>query len=110
MLVLLSFVLVLVATVLLVLGVLTDAGLPMIYTSIALSAVAGALLIVATRQARPVVTPRTAPEPLGYDPARFWAGPTSASFAALRLEPWRLRLMPGSVMLRREGEVLTWRE
>ena len=53
---------------------------------------------------------RMAPEPLGYDPARFWGSPTSDSFAALRLEPWRLRVMPGSVMLRREGEVLTWRE
>jgi len=53
---------------------------------------------------------RTAPEPLGYDPGLFWDGPTSDSFAALRLEPWRLRVMPGSVMLKREGEVLTWRE
>ena len=53
---------------------------------------------------------RTAPEPLGYDPGRFWDDPTSDSFAALRLEPWRLRVMPGSVMLKREGEVLTWRE
>jgi hypothetical protein len=53
---------------------------------------------------------RTAPEPLGYDPGLFWDSPTSDSFAALRLEPWRLRLMPGSVMLKREGEVLMWRE
>ena len=53
---------------------------------------------------------RTAPAPLGYDPSLFWPGATSDSFAALRLEPWRLRVMPGSVMLRREGEVLTWRE
>ena len=35
------------------------------------------------------------PEPLGYDPAIIpqWAGgPTSAAFAVLRLEPWRLRV------------------
>jgi len=51
-----------------------------------------------------------APEPLGYDPGLFWPSPTSDSFAALRLEPWRLRVMPGSVMLERRGETLTWQE
>jgi hypothetical protein len=53
---------------------------------------------------------RTAPAPLGYDPGLFWASPTSDSFAVLRLEPWRLRVMPGSVMLERKGETLTWQE
>jgi hypothetical protein len=53
---------------------------------------------------------RTTPAPLGYDPAIFWQSPTSDSFAALRLEPWRLRVLPGSVMLRQGGEILTWRE
>jgi pyridoxamine 5'-phosphate oxidase-like protein len=42
------------------------------------------------------------PEPVGYDPAivPIWAdGPTSARFAGLRLEPWRLRVQPASVLL-----------
>jgi hypothetical protein len=52
-----------------------------------------------------------APEPVRHDPASIppWAGgPTSAAFAGLRLEPWRLRVLPGSVMLGQGGEVLTW--
>ncbi|MBM4336405.1 MAG: pyridoxamine 5'-phosphate oxidase family protein [Deltaproteobacteria bacterium] len=54
---------------------------------------------------------RDAPAPVGYDPAIIpgWTKPTDASFAALRLEPWRLRVFPGSVLLGRGGEVLTWR-
>jgi hypothetical protein len=54
-----------------------------------------------------------APEPVGYDPAIVppWAdGPASPAFAGLRLTPWRLRVMPGTVMLRGTGEVLTWSE
>lgn len=54
----------------------------------------------------------TAPAPLGYDPAiiPMWrSGPTSADFAALRLTPYRLRVMPGTVMTAQQGEVLTWR-
>jgi Pyridoxamine 5'-phosphate oxidase len=54
---------------------------------------------------------KAAPEPLGYDPATIppWKdGPTSDAFAALRLEPWRLRVLPGALMLRGEGELLTW--
>lgn len=52
-----------------------------------------------------------APAPLGYDPRIIpgWDAPSSPGFAVLRLDPWRLRAMPGSVMLRGEGEVLTWR-
>ena len=53
----------------------------------------------------------SAPAPVGYDPAIIpgWTKPTDASFAALRLEPWRLRVFPGSVLLGRGGDVLTWR-
>jgi hypothetical protein len=54
---------------------------------------------------------KTAPAPVGYDPAMIpgWDSPTSANFAALRLEPWRLRVFPGTVLLGRGGEVLNWR-
>ena len=39
-----------------------------------------------------------------------WAdGPTSDAFAALRLDPWRLRVMPGTMMTAGQGSVLTWR-
>jgi hypothetical protein len=54
---------------------------------------------------------KSAPPPVGYDPAIIppWReGPTSAAFAALVLEPWRLRVMPGTMMLGGGGEVLTW--
>jgi hypothetical protein len=52
------------------------------------------------------------PAPVGYDPAIIppWKdGPTSPAFAALRLEPWRLRVQPGAVMLRGEGRALVWK-
>jgi hypothetical protein len=53
-----------------------------------------------------------APPPLGYDPAIIpaWTSPTADTFAALRLEPWRLRVMPGVFMLTggSEGEVGVW--
>lgn len=55
---------------------------------------------------------KNAPGPVGYDPAIIppWKdGPTSPAFAALRLEPWRLRVMPGSAMVGGGGEILTWR-
>jgi hypothetical protein len=51
------------------------------------------------------------PAPVGYDPAIVPAwkdGPASAAFAALHLDPWRLRVMPGSAMLGGGGETLTW--
>lgn len=51
------------------------------------------------------------PAPVGYDPAIIppWKdGPLSPAFAALRLEPWRLRVMPGTAMLGEGGEILTW--
>jgi hypothetical protein len=53
----------------------------------------------------------TGPEPVGYDPSiiPMWAdGPASDQFAALRLAPYRLRVMPGTVMMNREGETLSW--
>lgn len=55
---------------------------------------------------------RHGPEPVGYDPAIVpsWPGPTADAFAALRLEPWRLRVFPGSVLLGQGGRALVWRE
>ena len=52
-----------------------------------------------------------APQPVGYDPRiiPMWRdGPTSNQFAALRLAPYRLRVMPGTVLTQQQGEVLTW--
>ena len=50
-----------------------------------------------------------APAPVGYDPAIVpaWSGPTAPAFAAVRLEPWRLRVFPGSVLMGQGGTVLT---
>jgi hypothetical protein len=51
------------------------------------------------------------PEPVGYDPRiipQWIDGPTSDQFAALRLTPYRLRLMHGTVMTRGEGAPLSW--
>jgi hypothetical protein len=55
---------------------------------------------------------KNAPAPVGYDPAIVpaWAdGPLSPGFAGLRLEPWRLRVFPGTILLTGTGDVLTWR-
>jgi hypothetical protein len=53
----------------------------------------------------------TTPEPLGYDPRIIpnWQTPTSPEFGILRLTPTRLRVMPGSYMIQREGELHDWR-
>lgn len=54
---------------------------------------------------------KDAPPPVGFDPAIIaaWAdGPTTPAFGALRLEPWHLRVFPGTVLAGRGGEVLTW--
>ncbi|PRC60490.1 pyridoxamine 5-phosphate oxidase, partial [Mycobacterium sp. ITM-2017-0098] len=47
----------------------------------------------------------------GYDPSiiPFWKdGPTSDAFAVLRLAPYRLRVMPGTVMTEGAGEIQNW--
>jgi hypothetical protein len=52
------------------------------------------------------------PEPVGYDPAIIepWRdGPTSPAFAAWRLTPYRLRVMPGTVMTQGDRDrLMTW--
>lgn len=50
------------------------------------------------------------PAPVGYDPAIIpgWDGPESAAFGILRLEPYRLRVFPGTLLVRGTGELLTW--
>ena len=52
------------------------------------------------------------PAPVGYDPAIIpgWTSPASPEFGVLRLEPQRLRVMPGSVLLTAQGEVLSWKK
>lgn len=54
----------------------------------------------------------SAPPPVGYDPriVPAWTSPTVDAFAALRLDPWRLRVFPGSVLMGQGGEVLVWRQ
>ena len=51
-----------------------------------------------------------APQPVGYDPRIIpgWDSPDAPAFCALRLEPYRLRVFPGSVLLGEGGEVLRW--
>ena len=51
------------------------------------------------------------PAPVGYDPSLIpiWTDPQVPAFGVLRLEPTYLRVMPGSVLLRGQGETLTWR-
>ncbi len=50
-------------------------------------------------------------KPVGYDPALIpaWTSPTASTFAALHLEPWRLRVFPGSVLMGQGRVVLNWR-
>jgi len=52
------------------------------------------------------------PEPVGYDPAMIpgWDNATSPTFAALKLEPWRLRVMHGTALAQGTFETLTWQE
>ena len=53
----------------------------------------------------------SAPEPLGYDPTLIppWTDPDAEAFGILRLEPHRLRVMPGTAMTGGPGELLTWK-
>ncbi len=55
---------------------------------------------------------KTAPAPVGYDPAIIpgWTSPTVEAFAALRLEPWRLRVLPGTALGSGGVGALSWRE
>ena len=52
------------------------------------------------------------PPPVGYNPTIIpaWTSPTCDAFAVIRLEPWRLRVFPGTVLLGQGGQVLTWRD
>lgn len=53
-----------------------------------------------------------APAPVGYDPAVIpqWSdGPSSDAFAALALDPIRLRVFPGTALRGEGGDILTWR-
>jgi hypothetical protein len=53
----------------------------------------------------------TLPPPVGYDPLIIpqWAdGPRSSAFAALRLDPYRLRVLPGSLVREGRSELRTW--
>ena len=54
---------------------------------------------------------RDGPAPVGYDPAMIpgWDSAVSPNFAALKLRPWRLRVMPGAVLLKGEGAAMVWR-
>jgi hypothetical protein len=51
------------------------------------------------------------PEPVGYDPAMIpgWENSESPGFTGLRLDPWRLRVMPGQAMLTGEG-IEVWQQ
>lgn len=55
-----------------------------------------------------------APSPVGYDPGIIpaWSdGPTSPGFAALRLDPYRLRVQPAAAMTGDSSvKVHSWRE
>ena len=53
---------------------------------------------------------KNGPSPVGYDPAIVpaWKSPTAEAFAVIKLEPWRLRVFPGTVLLGQGGVVLTW--
>lgn len=52
-----------------------------------------------------------APAPVGYDPSIIpgWTDPDSPDFGGLRLEPTRLRVFPGTLLLAGQGELRTWR-
>jgi len=52
------------------------------------------------------------PEPLGYNPkiVPAWQSPTCDAFAVIRVDPWRLRVFPGSVLLGKGGKVLRWQQ
>lgn len=55
---------------------------------------------------------KSAPEPVGYDPAMIpaWTSSNSDNFAIITLEPWRLRIFPGTLLSKGEGTALSWEE
>jgi hypothetical protein len=54
----------------------------------------------------------SAPPPVGYNPriVPSWESPTCAAFAAIRLDPWRLRVFPGTMLLGKGGDILHWQQ
>lgn len=50
------------------------------------------------------------PPPAGFDPAIHpdWESAASPTFGVLRLDPVRLRVLPGSLVRTGEGTLLTW--
>jgi hypothetical protein len=52
------------------------------------------------------------PAPVGYDPKLIpgWTAPDAESFGVLRLTPRWLRVFPGSLLMRGEGDLLTWKQ
>lgn len=50
------------------------------------------------------------PSPVGYDPSIIpgWEGPESESFGILRLEPFHVRVFPGSLLMQGTGTTLDW--
>ncbi len=51
------------------------------------------------------------PAPVGYDPKLIpgWTAPDAESFGVLRLTPRWLRVFPGSLLMRGEGDLLVWK-
>ena len=51
------------------------------------------------------------PEPLGYNSriVPSWTSPTCDAFAVIRLDPWRLRVFPGTILSNRTGTLLRWK-
>ena len=53
------------------------------------------------------------PAPVGYNPSIIpgWDSPGSPGFAVLKLDPWRLRVMPAAVMMEGKADLLqSWWE
>ena len=52
----------------------------------------------------------SAPEPVGYDPSIIpeWTSPDAEAFGVVRIEPTRVRVFPGTLLLHGDGELLTW--
>ena len=55
---------------------------------------------------------KNAPAPVGYDPAIIpvWTSADDDTFAVLRLDPWKLRVFPGAVLMGQPGTVLDWKD